>query len=509
MPALSKEKAVRPQIQPGHEDGEFVVFENVCIFDEHISDDGVTYDKRLLECISENCNERIRDTGDFCPVVDLHTVEDGKREDEPPVIGLAGPFYVSTFGNERPRNAIFCTFWIFKDQVELFRRRPRRSVEIWPEERPEDRYFDPIAVLGSETPRRDLGLIYSKARSKESKPIRYEASAPGGSNTYIPGQEIKKPIHNSKEGNDMLSPDELGQIIEALKPTLQQMVDEIGLSADKIDDDPAIDEGGLLDEVEVDEARPQDAEAEDYGYGKYMAEGLRDYMGDEPDVEGASSYLSGLEDDSREDLVKYMKSDCDDNEMKELYEKATTINFPGEEASRDVEQGLQGQVETEKYESEKYQKTRTRYAKLSREHASLKARYSKLENEFADIRKAERYAKRKGDLTEKQSSGIVFDMEDEFDEIKDISENEYAVHLDRMERNYQRIPGGEMIPVDKETPAAHGAAAVAASAKYARQARDLVQRHRRAGKKVNYSQALKSLVDHKGNESAVEKELLN
>ena len=517
MPATDTK--LRPQMQPGKEDGEFVVFENVCIFDEHISDDGVTYDKRLLECIAENCNSRIRDTGDWCPVVDLHTVEGGKREDEPPVVGLAGPFHVGTFGNESPRNAIFCTFWIFKDQVELFRRRPRRSVEIWPEERPEDRYFDPIAILGAETPRRDLGLIYSKARSKDTKPIRYEASSPGGANTYIPEPVKQKPIHNSKEADQMLSPDELGQIVEALKPTLQQMVDEIGLAADRVGEEPVIEQDeALVDavdpmaEVEVDDPalegpRPEEG-AEDYGQGKYMADGLREYIGEDGgDVEGASSYLDALDEEDRDGIEKYMKYGCDEDDMKELYEKATVINFPGEGVSRDVEQGHQGEAEAEVYEAEKYQKARTRYAKLSREHASLKAKYSKLEGEVQEIRKAERYAKRKGELTEKQSTGIVFDIEDEFEEIKDISEEQYAVHLDRMERNYQRIPGGEMIPVDSETPAAHGAASVAASAKYARQARDLVQRFRRAGKKANYSQVLNSLVASKGDEGTVEKEL--
>ena len=125
------------------EDGEFIVFEHVAVFDEHEGEDGVVYDERLLRHIAENCNQRIRTTGDWCPVVVAHTREHDEKQfatDDPPVIGVAGPFYVGDWTNKKGEDvkAIFTSFWIFPEDESRFLRNPRRSVEIWPEDKPDD-----------------------------------------------------------------------------------------------------------------------------------------------------------------------------------------------------------------------------------------------------------------------------------------------------------------------------------------------------------------------------------
>lgn len=194
-------------------EGDFVVFEAVPVFDEHIGEDGVHYDADLLKKIADNNNRRIRDTGDYCAVVVGHTVDRNDKkpgESDPPVIGLAGPFFVGSIGHENPRPCILANFWIFPEDEKTFLANPRRSVEVWPEENPEDRYFDPIAVLGSETPRRDLGMVYAKKTSYcVPGPLRYAkrsvckmcyeedgdggSSEAFGSNTFIPsGTNVKK-----------------------------------------------------------------------------------------------------------------------------------------------------------------------------------------------------------------------------------------------------------------------------------------------------------------------------
>lgn len=249
------------------EDGDFVVFEHVCVFDEHTGDDGVHYDARLLHAIAENCNRRIRTTGDYCPLVVAHTRDQSDKKtatDDPPVIGLAGPFYLGDWVNKDGKQvkAIFATFWIFPEEEKTFLRNPRRSVEIWPEERPEQRYFDPIAILGAETPKRDLGLVYSKSRgpspylsyalpgplrySKRTMgrpPLKYDAggggapvSTPGGNNTFIPGsvdtKKKRKYANESGDTNMPFSPEDLQQIIEALKPTIQSLIDNATANVD-------------------------------------------------------------------------------------------------------------------------------------------------------------------------------------------------------------------------------------------------------------------------------------
>lgn len=209
----------RPQSIQSHDDDDFVVYENVAVFDEHEGDDGTVYDRRLLEQIAQNCNRRIEDTGDYVTVVVGHTPDERGKYD-PPVIGFAGPFHVGRIGKKKPRWAILGKFWIFPDEVKTFRRNPRRSVEVWPEETPEQRYFDPIAVLGAETPRRDLGLVYSK-RNRMTRPVKYEASVAGGSNTYLPSTKLKH-----EKGDAMLQQEDILQLIEALRPVVQQMIDE-------------------------------------------------------------------------------------------------------------------------------------------------------------------------------------------------------------------------------------------------------------------------------------------
>jgi hypothetical protein len=183
---------LRPNPFPAEEDGEFVRFENVPLFDEHVGDDGVHYDENLLNCIAENNNRRCADTGDFVPIVVGHTSDEPNAKD-PPVIGLAGPFHVAPYGKVKPRPCIHATFWVWKEHADEFRKKyPRRSVEVWPEDSPEQRYFDPIAVLGAETPKRDLGLVYGKPKNGKS-PFRYSmGSPPGGSNTFLPSTGDEK-----------------------------------------------------------------------------------------------------------------------------------------------------------------------------------------------------------------------------------------------------------------------------------------------------------------------------
>ncbi len=164
----------------------FAVYHSVPIFKEHTGSDGTEYTKQLLEDIAENNNDRIEETGDYCPIVGWHTPSDNDPSKDPPIIGFAENFRVEKFGKKQPRWCIYATFKVRKDKHEYFRDHPRRSVEIWPEDKPENRYIDPIAVLGAETPRQDLGLVYSKSAAGEESYMY--SSVAGGGNTYVPGE---------------------------------------------------------------------------------------------------------------------------------------------------------------------------------------------------------------------------------------------------------------------------------------------------------------------------------
>ena len=181
----------------------FAVYHSVPIFKEHTGSDGTKYTQELLEDIADNNNDRIEETGDYCPIVGWHTPSDNDPSKDPPIIGFAENFRVEKFGKKNPKWCIYATFKIRKDKHDYFRDHPRRSVEIWPEDKPENRYIDPIAVLGAETPRQDLGLVYSKSAAGEESYMY--SSVAGGGNTYVPG-EVQK---NEKE-KILLTHDDLG-----------------------------------------------------------------------------------------------------------------------------------------------------------------------------------------------------------------------------------------------------------------------------------------------------------
>lgn len=153
---------------------------NVPVFDEHYDPARQgplqRVDRPLLEEIARNSQRRIDDTGDECPIIIGHTSKE--RKQQAPVVGFARNFRVETLGRANPRAAIYCDYRFPEAaRSELYwggdlkcPKFPRRSVEVWPT----DRIIDPIALLGGETPRRDLGIMtYSRPSSTSEQPVRY------------------------------------------------------------------------------------------------------------------------------------------------------------------------------------------------------------------------------------------------------------------------------------------------------------------------------------------------
>lgn len=548
------------------DDGDFVVFEHVAVFDEHIGDDGVHYDRGLLGHIAENCNRRIRRTGDWCPVVVAHTRDmDDKTSvnDDPPVIGLAGPFYVGTIDDEHPRACIFGTFWIFPENEQQFLRNPRRSVEIWPEDKPENRYFDPIAVLGGETPRRDLGMIYAKRRilngplrySKRSVgPLRYQedggdvSSAPYGSNTFIPGG-TEKPKRNScasyacdrketdtdqperYEQEPAMTQEDLQQIVDALEPLIDAKLSEMTLAppdggdtsapptaappsgppAPPIDDDLSdLDEddigGGTPDEIE-----PPELNDEDSQYAKSLGRKLQKYMaaGDEPGMDAFSGTLDDQEQGLASHYFKYM---CDDSDHKKKYAERYGKDQDVEERAADstpsgsrFDEPFSG-----KQRNSKDHDLRQKYSKLRSDHAELTARYQKSEKDNSELRQAARHHYRKSRLTEVASHHAI-DVDDELETTSDFTDEQFDRHVGQtIPTHYQKLSG--RLPHDSSdgtTVGSQFSQTPAGKSQYSKEdaqtARDLCLRHGLRGK---YAKALDVAHRNRGNRDAAERELL-
>jgi hypothetical protein len=189
--------------------GVFVTVRRVPVFVEHEAtlSDGrrVRFDWRLLSAIVRNCNRRIEEAGGYATVIIGHTKGPG---DNPPIIGFAGPF---SLGILNGRVTVFADFHLYPEHADALRRYPRRSAEFILHEDLSRTFFDPIALLGGEVPRLDLGvtLLYS-AIVNGARVERYAAVMPGPSNTYLPR-------HGVTEEYAHMNDEQLKAIIEALE----------------------------------------------------------------------------------------------------------------------------------------------------------------------------------------------------------------------------------------------------------------------------------------------------
>lgn len=106
-------------------------------------------DDHFLDAIVDNFNRRVRETGDF-PV--LKVTHNGEE-----VVGYARALRKQPLGTSG-RNAVFGDLWLYKEKEDLYKTHPRRSAEIWLNQK----QLDAVALLGGTAPERDLGLALSK-----------------------------------------------------------------------------------------------------------------------------------------------------------------------------------------------------------------------------------------------------------------------------------------------------------------------------------------------------------
>ena len=205
----------------------YTVEHDVPVFSEHertlelSSGEVVTdrYSRQELEWIVDNQNRKIENTGDYVPIVIRHTENlDGSVHDAP-VVGFAGPFKLGMLGEIDPKYCILAENWYIRnDLVELAAAYPRRSVELWRHHRAKDRFFDPISLLGAESPHLDLGLLYSRRGPDGPPVICYSAASPSAGAVFTPQSDF---THNEEEG-DMdgeLSAAAIKQVIDAFEST--------------------------------------------------------------------------------------------------------------------------------------------------------------------------------------------------------------------------------------------------------------------------------------------------
>jgi len=408
--------------------------DDVPIFDEHVDENETHYDRTLLQSIANNNNNRIQDTGDWCPIVEHHTSDDRDPKKEPKIVGYAGPFWVDKLGDKEPRPCVYTKFWVFPEDVETVRKNPRRSVEIWPEDKPESRFFDPIALQGATTPRRDLGLKYSKTETAD--PIRYEMAAAGGSNTFIPSMGNEKKPEKNVKGGAMHNTDELRQILEALKPELVSQIEAIiGKSLAATEQDPM-----ELNEMEAGGGGSAGgAIGNDIGGAMYSKLGRYNKDG-EWDMDGVDKYMDAHDEDDLAGLSKYMKDVGDECETKQMYNK-NFAQMPEESPAEEPDD------ESAMVYCKSRDEAVTRYRKLSGDHETLSEKYSKLKEDHdevqAEYRKVVRYSK----LRERHDEGFVFNIDEEYLETRDLTDPQFDRHVESIIK-YTRVPLGVELPAE-------------------------------------------------------------
>jgi len=494
-----------PVLDKLHDGRDCYVYEDIPIFDEHETEDGIKYDRALLQCIAANNNDRIADTGDLVPIVGHHTPEDKDPAKDPEIVGFADQFTVKRFGKKKPRWAIYARFRIHKDKIDTFRNRPRRSVEIWPEDKPENSYIDPIALLGAETPRRDLGMItYAKTGARQ--PYRYSMSAmtaPSGTNTSAPDM-IEMPDQNSK-GDSMthsFSPEQINQLLDAFKPVIQEMVSEamVGkngdadLPMDNPSAPPAGPVGGDMPMPESpagDEGEPPIDDDDDMAAAGGMAKRFSKRscgVDGSFDEEVAKKYINAMDSEDRKLLSRYMKHHCDDADQRERYCKCT-----GQNQKKGDEKSSNG---PEMYRKQ-YNDMSVRYQKVVEENKALKAAAQKNADAVAEANKAARYAKRHAALAElAQVEGYVLDADEEMNECNRMTDDEFGKHIEKVRRRYQKVPiGATGFEADFQRPVKY--APESKSQKYAKSASKVVfDRRAKNLKDIPYQDVLEWMINN-------------
>lgn len=165
-----------------------------------------------LDAVCRRCNQRIEETGDYAAVTLGHTPEPGQQKPEPPVVGFAGPFRLGKVGEKW---AVLADMHLYREDVERVRKYPRRSPELWLEKTYDRMFMDPIALLGAEAPRLDMGLMMLYQARRDGRLIeKYAAVHPSATNVFVPDHE---PEDYQKEDAMALSPEDIKQLIDALE----------------------------------------------------------------------------------------------------------------------------------------------------------------------------------------------------------------------------------------------------------------------------------------------------
>lgn len=491
---------------------EFVRVENVPVFAEHSTTrpDGspLQFGARELQQIAERCNRRITETGDYAAVCIGHTPKPEARAagaQMPPLIGFAGPFRLGVLGQGvSQRHVILADMWIRRDEMDAFRRHPRRSPELWLEADYADMILDPIALLGAEPPRLDMGLVYSRAMAADGREVlKYSslAAEPGAANVFVPSDRQRNSAGPNPEASDMDATTLIPQIVQAISSLPEfQFIRSL---MDQQSGDPV---GGGMPTPPAEEppaappvappAAPAAAAPADPPTPP--AAGGADEPPAPPEDDDPAKYaaLDAMGDDELEQYMarrkrRYEAGSLEQNESGSTASTGTLDQSP--------EQYSRGHAGATHYAAEAQ--------RLRNEMAALRADLNKQRAVATD-------STRRAKLAQLQNDGVILDLDEEMHRAcySRMNDDQFAGHVDAITKHYQRVPLGGLPPGlggelsegswSQETPGAgrqRASAEDAQRAKYAKEATQIVLRGKQRGQDLDFAVVLNDL--HAGKSS--------
>ena len=383
---------------------------------------------------SENMNERIRDRDSFRPISDGHTT---RETPSPEVLGYAGPFYLGQIGRVNPTWAIFQSEHHYKDAVPTLAKRPARSVEVWRASRMQDRYFHPIAALGSEAPRLDLHMpaLYGRwLHEATGEPVeRYSGPVmPSATSVFVPSMEQHKKREQYEAGEDptadkesgaMIDPSDLQKIVSAV---VEEMATTYGLSPKAPASADVNGDGGELD----DDGEQPNFEPDD-----------------EPDPE-----VDDNDDQAPPDAAPAQQSAGNGGQ----FDAPSADNDADDHEYVAAIRALQDQLQAVEAENAKL-KQQLQQAGAGQQEAYRREQYQKL-----------------------RAQGYQLDVAKEMDFARELPDKAFKAHLTRIAECYQRVPLASAVPEIpvESSPVVQGngetrAAKQAKAEQYAKRARDI------------------------------------
>ncbi len=418
---------------------EFLTIENVPVFCEHetVASDGreIKFGYHELKLVADRCNRRIAETGDYAAITIGHTPSPEAKASgaaDPDLVGFAGPYRMGLIGEPgtRQRHAILASFHIYRDEVGRYKRHPRRSPELWLEDQYEEMFLDPIALLGAEAPRLDLGLLYSASLHRDNRRVcleKYSTVAPSPGNVFLPGEEKRCYSPEVSEGSVMDANDNLvAEICEAIGQT-----DEFQYLKKLMAEDSG-DTGGGEVATETPSATLEAATAPD------------------PVVEVVPPVAPSPVEDPEKMAKRYEACDEMDEEefekysahrKKRQYEADSSVDGEDVVTQSDVDEGASAKNYSVSghRQSVNYQKLQTELRKQSDRSDQLA---NDLRTEMSKRVNAERYQR----LQTLQLGGFVLDPDKEIKRLgcESLNDTQFDASIEAITEHYQRMPTLEL-----------------------------------------------------------------